>query len=173
MTRYLADATPLARIAADVSERSRVGIALLAADFALGQLESSHNFPYGRAGLALARRWYDGETIDPCLMEEALHSEEDEGIDLCEQEAKSERERAAWHALATALAYIAFHAYKAIGRLPGSLICEVNEHELDELSDQLVALSPNVMKRLAEAADLLRSNPSMSYGQLRSMILLS
>jgi len=48
----------------------------------------------------------------------------------------------AWLALESALLYIAFHAYRALGQVPTPLVSEVDERALDVLYKDLRAISP-------------------------------
>jgi hypothetical protein len=72
MTKQFKGTSRLAQLADELPVRSRIGLALLAADLALNQLRSSHDFPTAQAAFELTRRWYDGDRFPPDLFEDAL-----------------------------------------------------------------------------------------------------
>jgi immunity protein Imm6 of predicted polymorphic toxin system len=168
MTSQTVGHSQLAELAGGLSDHAQVGLALLAGDAALDHLKSSREVRTGHAAFDLARRWYDGEETTPRQIEEALQNEDDEGVIPAAQAAASDRERAAWLALASALLFIAYQAYRARGEHPGPLVSEVREDELDELDRQLRALSPDLPGTLTKAAALLRQDPALSFSQLKA-----
>jgi hypothetical protein len=163
----------LVAIARTLPERSRVGLALIAADKAVERLRRSPNFAIGKAAFDLARQWYDEQSVSPTRIEESIHDENDEGVDLCAQEAQSAEERAAWLVLEDALYYTAFHGYRVTGEHPGPIVSETTEEaELRYLDENIDALSPDIFMIIAKAAEQLRLNPHMSFAQLKAAIAM-
>jgi hypothetical protein len=159
-------------VARTLPVRRRVALALLAADLALERLKSSPDYATGRNAFALGQRWYDGQPVDPDRIEDALHDEDDKGINLYAQEAQSAQDRAAWSVLDSALGYAAYHAYIAAGQLPGSLVSEVKEGEEFGCMDQQLRLLfgrlPGVLTNVAK--HLLNQRAPQSFAQLKSTI---
>jgi hypothetical protein len=170
MTKQFKGTSQLALVAEDLPVRSRIGLTLVAADLALNRLRSSHNFPIAQAAFELPRQWYDGDRFPPDLFEDALWNEHDRGLCLCEIAAKSEREKAAWCVVGSAILYTAFHAYQAIGGFPSAVVSEVEENELDELDRELRLISPALINVVIKAADVIRQHPDISFAQLKSSL---
>jgi hypothetical protein len=170
MTRKFMGTSRLALIAEPLSARQRVGLALLAAELSLERLKSSPNYGTGLNAIELAKKWYDGKPVDPHLLEEALHDEEDEGVLNAEILSKTGHERTAWRVLASALYYIAWHSFLAAGQMPGALVTDVEEHELDELDEQLRKLFGELPRVLLNAPELGRQRSPRSFAELKSMI---
>jgi Immunity protein Imm6 len=170
MTKQFKGTSRLAQLADELPVRSRIGLALVAADLALNQLRSSHDFPTAQAAFELIRRWYDGDRFPPDRFENAICDEYDRGLALCVLGAPLERDQAAWSVLASALLYTAFHAYQAVGEFPSAVVLEVEEDELDELDKQLREISPTLISVVTKAADVIRQHPDISFARLKSSV---
>lgn len=169
MSERLYGNSQLATLARSFPVRQRVGLTLVAAALALRSLQKSPDYPTEVSAFELGRRWYDREPMDPDQLEDALHDEEDEGVDILAQMAPSERESNAWTVLGSALGYTAYHAYLSAGQLPGALVSEVREDEvLDSLDQFARALLPNFSAVLERAAEYLRS--PAGAGQLAQLL---
>jgi hypothetical protein len=160
----------LALMAEHLPVRGRIGLAVMAADLALHHLEPLRSFPLAQKAFELARCSFDGGPVDPDRFEEAIHNERDEGIAICAQHAKSEPEISAWLALGSALLYVAFHAYRALGQFPTPLVYDVEEDELDALDGYLKAISPGSFGTLGKAVRILERNEGLSFAQLKAAI---
>jgi hypothetical protein len=88
--------------------------------------------------LELARRWYEGEPVDLSRFEEAIHDENDRGLDMNAQEAKSEREAVAWRVLDDAVACAGHYGYEAIGEMPTPIIYESTEEGILDPMDEML-----------------------------------
>lgn len=166
MKHLFAGTSRLAVLADTLPSRVRIGLAVLAGELAVGELKSSPNALIGRAALSLARRWYNGEPIEPDQIEQALENERGDGVVVCEQLARLEHERTAWLALTTVLCCVA-EAYREAGQIPGPAVCEVRGDEFDYLSEQLRALSPRFLEILIRAATNLKREPNLSLESLK------
>jgi hypothetical protein len=71
--------SPLARLADPLPVRTRIGIAVVAADLAVTHLRESTDLPIARACFELARRWFDGARFDPHQFADTLSPEYDRG----------------------------------------------------------------------------------------------
>lgn len=162
--------SPLARLADPLPVRTRISIALIAADLALAQLRDSPDLSVARTAFELARRWFDGARFDPDQFADALDPEFDRGTADCALEAKTQEEASAWVALDDAVAYVAFHAYRELGRLPAPEFSEVDETILDELDKALRSISPEFMETMKEAAEYLEGEPGASFAQLKPVM---
>jgi hypothetical protein len=160
----------LALMADHLAIRGRIGLAVLAAEFALDHLRPLPSFPVAQEAFDLAKRSFDGEFVDPDRFEDAVHDERHHGIAICAIHAKSKREISAWLTIQSALLYIASHVYRAVGQLPGPQVSEVDEHILDHLDKDLRAISPAGLKVLAKAAGILERNEGLSFAQLKAAI---
>ena len=89
---------------------------------------------------------------------------------MCSLEAKAQDETSAWLALDSAVAYVAFHANRELGRLPAAELSEVDETVLDELDNTMRAISPEFMKTMKTAADYLQREKRASFAQLNGVI---
>jgi hypothetical protein len=170
MTKPRQGTSQLARLADDLPVRSRIGLALVAADLVLSRLRSSDNFPFAEAAFELLRRWYDGDRFPPDRFEDAICDERDKGLVSALWAAQSESEEAAWRVVGSAVLYTAFHAYQDVGEVPSPGVSEVDETELDELDKQLRLISPALINALINAADVLRQQPDMSFPRLESSL---
>src|SRR2546430_16095785 len=106
MIKQLKGTSELALMAEHLPVRGRIGLAVMAAELALPQLKPLPNFPVAQKAFELARRSFDGEPVDPDSFEDAIHSEDDEGVSICAMHAKVQPEISAWLALQGALLYI-------------------------------------------------------------------
>jgi hypothetical protein len=127
-------------------------------------------FPVAQHAFDLAKRWFDGERLDPDQFEDAIHDDRDTGVDICAQHAKSEPEISAWLALESALLYVAFHAYRSVGQQPTPLVSEVEEDELDTLEKCLRAISPASIDTVLRAATFLAQDGRLSFAHLKTAI---
>lgn len=100
----------------------------------------------------------------------ARDPEFDRGTAHCALEAKTQEEASAWVALDDVVAYVAFHAYRELGRLPVPEFSEVDETILDELDEAMRAISSGFMEVLKTAAHYLRSETRGSFAQLNGAI---
>lgn len=169
MNNQFKGTSPLAVLVDSMPVRSRVGIALLAADIALDQLRSSRHFPTAREAFELGRRWYDGEPFDLSRLdqfEDELHN-----ASLVARDAVSEKELSAWLALGNAVAYTAFFAYRLAGEFPAPTICEVEEDVIDEVDKAGRMIAPEFMSTMQRAAQYLGQEPGASFAELRSQVL--
>jgi hypothetical protein len=166
MTKQIKGTSQLARLADDMPVRSRIGLALVAADLALSRLRPSHDFPIAQAAFDLPRRWYDGDRFSPDRFEDAICHDSARGLLLCALATQSEQEIAAWSVLASTLFYTAFHAYQATGEFPSPGVSEVEEDELDEVDKQLRLISPALINVVIKAAGVIRQHPDISFARL-------
>ncbi len=113
--------SPLAVLADNLPVRSRVGLALVAGDMALGFLGTSPNRQVAASGLDLARRWFDGDAVDPEQIQDALYDEES-GIALVITFVEEKQEKAALITLACVLLYTAYHAFQRTGGTPNGSV---------------------------------------------------
>jgi len=169
MTHQFPDPRLLANLAASLPPRARVGLALMGAFFALDYLKESADFLVAQQAFRLARRWYDSRAVYPEAIENTILNEHQDGILFCELRAKTKIEQIAWLALVTAVAYTAFHAYKARDEMPGPLITEVDEHALDLLNEYLDTLIPSAINAMTTAAEYLRADPSIQFDDLEKI----
>jgi hypothetical protein len=160
--------TPLALLAKDLAIRARIGLALLGGRLALAHLKSSPALNVGCAVFEVVRRWFDGERFDPDQFRQVLDPECGRGTSWCAADAKSAEEKSAWQALDSAVAYIAFHAYREVRHFPSAGLSEVDETELDHIDNSLRAISPSFMQSMATAAAYLKREPNASFVQLKS-----
>lgn len=171
MIRQFKGTSPLALLADGLPVRTRIGLAVIAAELALDRLRSSADLPIGEAGFDLARRWFDGQRFNPDAFADVIDPEEpSRGTPDCEREAKSEDERSAWAALDIALAYTAFHAYGELGQWPMPSVADVDERALDDIDQFLRLVSPDFMKTMQKAANYLKEKPGVLFAELKSMI---
>jgi hypothetical protein len=170
MTREFKGTSPFALLADRLPVRARIGLTLVASDLALRELKSSPNFPIARTAFERARRWFDGDRFNPDLLADAVSSERDKGTTLCELEAKSEPEISAWGVLGSALAYTAFHAYRATGDCPDPMVSEVDENVLDEIDKSMRIIAPDFIITMKKAAGILERIPELSFAQLMAEV---
>lgn len=162
--------SPLARLADPLPVRTRIGIAVVAADLALTHFRDSPDLSVAHTVFELARRWFDGARFDAHQFADGLDPEYDRGTGMCSLEAKTQDETSAWLALDSAVAYVAFHANRELGRLPAAELSEVDETVLDELDKTMRAISPEFMKTMKTAADYLQREKRVSFAQLNGVI---
>jgi hypothetical protein len=79
-----------------------------------------------------------GAPVSARALTDLLMDEREEGLVLHEQRCTDPVRRHAWTAIGTAVAYLAWQAWRAEGRLPDPLVSEVDDDTLDLLSDQAV-----------------------------------
>jgi len=159
--------SPLARLADPLPARARIGLAVVAADLALAHLRDSPDLSVAHTVFELARRWFDGARFDADRFADALDPESGRATEICAVEAKTQEERSAWLALDSAVAYVAFHAYRELGQIPAPGFSEVDETILDELDKAMRAISPGFMKTMKKAAEYLAGEPGASFPQLK------
>jgi hypothetical protein len=66
--------------------------------------------------------------------------------------------------------YVAFHAYREIGRYPTPIVSEVEEDELDEMCRHMEALSPVYMETARGAAKYLGQGQEPSFERLKAIL---
>lgn len=113
----------------------------MVADLALAWLESSPDLPVAAATVDLCRRWYDGERFDLDRFEKAYADEDGGGL------AGGAMMRAPSRSLppgtsSQAIMYIAFQAYREIGRYPAPMLSEMEADELNEMYRHMQTASP-------------------------------
>ena len=150
MIKQLRGTSELALMVEHLPVRGRIGLVVMAAELALPRLKPLPNFPVAKEAFELARRSFDGEPVDPDSFEDAIYSEHGEGVGVCAIHAKSQPEISAWLVLESALLYIAFHTYRALGQVPTPLVSEVDEPVLDELDKDLRVISPGELHNSGE-----------------------
>ena len=165
MIREFKGASELAILADDLPVRARVCLTLLAADLALHYLQSSPDVSLARDAITLARRWHDGEIVDPHSFEDAFASEDDTGIAHA-----AIRARSAWLVVQSAILYTAHHAFRTAKQDPGALVNEVNERVLDQLDKDLRALDPSSMALMTRAAAYLRQHQAAPLDELKAYL---
>src|SRR3974390_837039 len=132
--------SPLAALVDSMPIRSRVGVALLAADIGLDKLKSSRGFPVARKAFELGRAWYDGERFD--LKRLDRFDDELNDVSLASIKVASENEKSAWSALANAVAYTGLHAYRLAGEIPAPTISQIEDAIIDAVEQHVRAILP-------------------------------
>jgi len=169
MSNFQKARNPLALVIDRLSVRARIGVVLMVAALALKRLEGAPGFQFAAVSFDLCRRWYDGERFNPDRFEESYADEDGGGLVRGAMDARSQSELAAWAILASAIMYIAFQAYREIGRFSTPIVSEVNaENELDEMYRHMQKLSPTFMEVAREAAVHVGQGQELSFAQLEA-----
>jgi hypothetical protein len=143
----------------------------MVADLAMRQLERSSDIPVARAAFDLCRRWYDGERFDPDRFEEAYADEDGGGLAGGAMNARSQSELTAWNVLASAVMYIAFQAYRELGRYPAPMLSEMEADELNQMYRHMQIISPMFIETARRAAEILEQGREPSFAQLKAILL--
>ena len=162
--------SPLALLIDGLPVRGRIGTVLMVADVAIRQLESSSDLPVARAAFDLCRRWYDGERFDPDRFEEAYGDEDGGGLAGGAMNARSHSEPAAWNILASAVMYIAFQAYRELGRRPAPMLSEMEADELNQIYRHMQTVSPLFIETARRAAKILGQGSEPPFAQLKAIL---
>jgi hypothetical protein len=163
--------SPLALLTDGLPVRGRIGTVLMVADLALAQLKSSPDLAVARVAFDLCRRWHDGERFDPDRFEEAYADEDGGGLAGGAMNARSQSELTAWNVLASAVMYIAFQAYRELGRYPASMISEMEADELNQMYRHMQTISPMFIETARTAAKILGHGREPSFAQLKAILL--
>ena len=169
MERERKGTSALAALADSLPVRARVGLALIAADIALGFLGKSRNLPGAVSAFDLARRWFDGKAVLPDQIQDALY-DEPSGLAFILMHVHEKQEESALLTLASALLYTAYHAFRRTGGAPNGSVNEVDERELDEIDESLRTIAPTAMDRLRMAAQYLKRRPNAPFHDLKAEV---
>jgi hypothetical protein len=90
------------------------------------------------AALTDVGSWLAGGCVPARVLTDHLIDETEHGLLDLDRPATEPVLRSAWMALATAVAYVAWQAWRAEGELPDPLLAEVDDDTLDLLTDQAV-----------------------------------
>jgi hypothetical protein len=85
--------------------------------------------------------------------------------------ARSQSELAAWGVLASAVMYIAYQAYRELGRDPAPMVSEMEEDELNEVYRHMQTISPLFIETARRAAIVLGRGREPSFAQLKAALL--
>lgn len=121
-----------------------------------------------RQALDDAARWVSGEHITPEALTDLLVDEAERGLSSYEGRCTDDAERRAWMPVQTALAYVAWRAWRATGRLPAATVCQVSEETLHLLDDQVQQVgTPH--ERLARLATAVMAADDLGPEALRAL----
>jgi hypothetical protein len=162
--------SPLVLLTDGLAVRGRIGVVLMLADLAMRQLESSSDLPAARAAFDLCRRWYDGERFDPDRFEEAYADEDGGGLAGEAMNARSQSELTAWNVLASAVMYIAFQAYRELGRYPAPMLSDMEADELNQIYRHMQTVSPVFIETARKAEKILEQGREPSFAQLKAIL---
>jgi hypothetical protein len=149
------------------SVSQRVAFALAVGYSALPRIRDVEGVAFARRALDEAARWAAGEKVAADALVDYLMNEREQGVLLFEDRCPDDACRRAWMPVQTALAYAAWHARRAEGGAPDSLLSEVSEDtpallwqqaiDAGQTQRELDALQARVlMKRSFTADDVSR-----------------
>lgn len=116
----------------------RVAFAVAVGYRGLAAITDAEGAAFARRALDDAARWAAGEKVGAVVLTDYLMNEREEGLLMFEDRCPDDACRRAWMPLQTALAYAAWQAWRAEGRVPAAMLSEVSEETLALLSEQAV-----------------------------------
>jgi len=116
-----------------VTIRARVAYVLGIAEHIISDIKSdSSGYLLAKEAIKTAWAWQNNANISADVLNEYLMNENEEGLLIHEQEA-SEDIVSAWITITTAIAYVAWQAYKQKNEFPPGALCEVSEEIVEQV----------------------------------------
>jgi len=162
-------ASQLAVLADALPVRTRVCLALLAADLGLQHLQGSPEFGLARDMMTLALNWQKGDPVDLEVLDDMLEGE-DPSISFAAMRAqeRSKKEALAWRVSGNALSYVIYRAYRLANAPLRGHLNQAHERIFDTLDRDLRELEPSSMALMSRAAAFLKQHPNASLTQLKA-----
>jgi hypothetical protein len=152
-----------------LSVHARVALALALARTMLPRLAADvAGHRLAQQAVAEAERWLATGNVSAQALTDLLMDEREQGLLLCEQQCTDAARRRAWIALESAIAYVAWQAWHAEGRVPAALVSEVGDDTLELLAGQAVdaGLSQAAVATLRERVEALPGNQPVNVTKL-------
>jgi len=136
-----------------VTIRARVAYVLGIAELIISDIQSDYEgYLLAIEAIKTAWAWQENPSISADSLNEYLMNEDEEGLLIHEQEA-DEIKVSAWITITTAIAYVAWHAYKQKDEFPPGALCEISESLVDqviEYASKTTAYNADFVNHLSE-----------------------